>query len=386
MITITGTLSKGWMNRAIGVRFDRDYYFDPVKRHAIDCLCNEYAAETFPGMAVFYSESNLGRIDYWDKDQVQIGGIQPNMILGMLLGADFVPADDRDADISPCCLKHVGWAWVPKRDISRLGSPSAHAGKRRTRKQELHGPEPILPAPETLLNHDIVRLFDRQIRSEAKGPRRPIPPFFWDSSGRATIHGVLTTAQKLCGETVFMDMLTEPAKCMRLLNWIADAYIVLCRHFAQVADLPITDVHVGECSCCMVSPALVEEFVAPATSRIGEALGPVRFHSCGTSTHLLKAFAKIDRLRSLDLGSETSIRKAREIFGLEMPITIAPSPHDMSAESTQPIIDWAKRVLEENSDGDLGYVFHLESSYNVETVHALVNFVRHQSGGSSDER
>jgi hypothetical protein len=354
MITVTGTLSKGWMNRAIGVVFDRDYYFDPAKRHAIDRLCNEYAAETFPGMAVFYSESNLGRIDYWDKDQVQIGGIQPNMILGMLLGANFIPCGNRDADISPCCLKD--------KDVSEL------------------------PPVKALLNHDIVRLFDRQIRSEAKGPCRPIPPFFWDSSGRATIHGVLTTAQKLCGETIFMDLLTEPAQCVRLLDWIADAYIVLCRHFAQAADLPLTDVHVGECSCCMVSPALVKEFVAPVTSRIGKALGPVRFHSCGTSTHLLGAFATIDPLACLDLGSETSIHKAREIFGRQMRITIAPSPHDMSAESTQPIIDWAKRVLEENSDGDLGYVFHLESSYNVETIHALTDFVRHQTGGSSDER
>jgi hypothetical protein len=348
MITVTGTLSKAWMNRAIGVAFDRDYYFDPAKRHAIDCRCNEYAADTFPGMAVFYSESNLGRIDYWDKNQVLIGGIQPNMILGMLLGADFVPADDRDADITPCCLKNK---------------------------------EPgDLPAPETLLNHDLVRLFDQQIESERKGSLRPIPPFFWDSSGRAVIHGVLTTAQKLCGESIFMDMLTEPAKCRRLLNWIADAYIVLCRHFAQAADLSITDVHVGECSCCMISPALVEEFVAPITSRIGEALGPVRFHSCGTSTHLLGALTRVDHSHSLDFGSETSIRKARETFGGEMPITIAPSPQDMSAESTEPILAWAERVLEENAGGHLGYVFHLEPSYNIETIYTLTDFVQRQPG------
>jgi uroporphyrinogen-III decarboxylase len=177
-----------------------------------------------------------------------------------------------------------------------------------------------------------------------------------------------------------MDMLTEPVRCMRLLNWIADAYIVLCRHFAQAAGLPITDVHVGECSCCMVSPALVEEFVAPVTSRIGEALGPVRFHSCGTSTHILKSLAGIANLHTLDLGSETSIGKAREIFGREMPITIAPSPHDMSAEGTEPILDWAKRVLEENAGGNLGYVYHLEPSYNVETIYALTEFVQHQPG------
>jgi len=352
MITITGTLSKAWMNRALGVTFDRDYYFDPAKRYAVDCQCNEYAAATFPGMAVFYSESNLGRIDYWDKNQVLIGGIQPNMILGMLLGADFVPADDRDADITPCCLQNT--------------APGD------------------LPEPDALLHYDLVRLFDRQIRSEKKRQLRPIPPFFWDSSGRAVTHGVLTTAQKLCGEGIFMDMLTEPARCMRLLNWIADVYLALCRHFAQVADLPITDVHVGECSCCMISPALVEEFVAPITTRIGAALGPVRFHSCGTSTHLLGALTRIDPLGSLDFGSETSLRKAREVFGPEMPITIAPSPQDMSAESTQPLLDWARRVLEENAGGNLGYVFHLEPSYNVETIYALADFVQHQTGGSSN--
>ncbi len=354
MITITGTLSKAWMNRALGVAFDRNYYFDPATRHAIDCRCNEYAAETFPGMAVFYSESNLGRIDYWDKNQVLIGGIQPNMILGILLGADFVPADDRDADITPGCLKDKG--------------PGD------------------LPAPETLLSHDLVRLFDKQVRSEKRRQLRPIPPFFWDSSGRAVIHGVLTTAQKLCGESIFMDMLTEPARCMGLLNWIADAYLALCRHFSRAADLPITDVHVGECSCCMISPGLVEEFVAPITSRIGEALGPVRFHSCGTSTHLLGALTRIDPLGSLDFGSETSIRRAREFFGPEMPITIAPSPQDMSAESAEPVLDWAKRILEENAGGNLGYVFHFEPSYNIETIYALTDFVQHQAGGSSHGR
>jgi uroporphyrinogen-III decarboxylase len=182
-----------------------------------------------------------------------------------------------------------------------------------------------------------------------------------------------------------MDLLTEPDKSRRLLNWIADAYLVLCRHFAEAADLAITDVHVGECSCCIVSPTVVEEFIAPATSRISEVLGPVRFHSCGTSTHLLQAFTRIDRLHSLDLGSETSMRQARAIYGPQMPVTIAPSPQDMSAESTQPILDWAQRVLDENGDGDLGFVFHLEPSYNVDTIRALVDFVQHQPRGSSNE-
>ena len=345
MITVSGTLSKAWMHQTLGVTFDRDYYFDPDRRHAVDCLCNDYAAREFPGMGLFYSESNLGRLRYWDPSLVQAGGIQPNMILGMLLGAEFLPADDRDADITPACLADC-------------------------RPDDL-------PAPESLAEHDLIRRFDEQIAQiRSREGLKPIPPFFWDASGRAAIHGVLTTAQKLCGETIFLDMISEPQRAERIMAWIADAYVVLCRHFAEKADVTLTDIHVGECSCCMVSPTLVEEFVAPPTSRIGRALGPVRLHSCGASTHLLEAFARIEYLGSLDLGGETSIGRAREVFGPRMPMSIAPLPADMSSEDPAAILDWAQKVLPENNGGDLEFVYHLEPGYRLDVIRALTDAVK----------
>jgi hypothetical protein len=129
-----------------------------------------------------------------------------------------------------------------------------------------------------------------------------------------------------------------------------------------------------------VSPALVREFVVPATSGIARVLGPVRFHSCGNSTHLLEAFAGIECLGSLDVGGETSLRRAREVFGPEMPISIAPLPHDMSAESTTPIVDWAAEVLEENVGSPLDFVYHIEPDYNIETIRVLTEFLRRRDG------
>jgi hypothetical protein len=337
------------MHEALGVAFDRAYYFDPARRYAVDCACNDYAAREFPDMGLFYSESNLGRLAHWGKEQVLVGGIQPNMILGMLLGAEFVPADGRDADITPNCLAG--------REVADL------------------------PEPESLLSHELVGLFDEQIAQLRSGKEKQlvaIPPFFWDASGRAAVHGVLTSAQKLYGEAVFVDMMTEPRRCMEIMDWIAEAYVVLCRHFAQVAGIAIADIHVGECSSCMVGPALVEQFVVPATSRIGRALGPVRLHSCGASTHLLEAFAQIENLRSLDLGGETSIARVREIFRPEMWISVIPQPADMSAESTAPMLEWARRMLAENDGGNLEFVYHLDLAYNVETIRALTDFVRGQ--------
>jgi hypothetical protein len=347
MITISGTLSKGWLAKALGVKFDRDYYFDPDRRYAIDCKCNEYAAAQFPEMRLFYSESNLGQIDYRDKSQIQIGGIQPNMILGMIFGADFVPHDSHDADITPGCLL--------RKDIEDL------------------------PETESLLDHELVKLFDDQIkriRNDSSKQLRPIPPFFWDASGRATIHGVMTSAQKFLGENFLMAMITEPELCLDIMDLIGKAFIVLCRHFSEIADIPITSVHVGECSSCMVSPELIEKFVVPVTSKIGEQLGPIRLHSCGPSTNHLRAFSKITNLHSLDLGGETSIRKARQIFGKDMPISIAPLPQDMSAESTELILGWAKRIVEENDGGKLAFVYHVEENYNIDTIRALTDFVK----------
>ncbi len=346
MITISGTISKAWMAKTLGVKFDREYYLNPDIRYLVDSLCNEYALEHFGDMRLFYSESNLGQIDYWNDKQIQIGGIQPNMILGMLLGADFVPQDDKDADITPGCLT---------------------------------GKDPCdLPKPESLLAHPLINLFDEQIRQVQSGSQKqlcPIPPFFWDISGRVAIHGAMTSAQKLMGENIFIDMMTRPQPASEIMHWIAEAFIVLCRHFSEMARLPITEVHVGECASCMVSPELIERFVVPVTSDIGDKLGPVRLHSCGPSTNHLEAFSKITNLHSLDLGGDTSIRKARQVFGKEMLISVSPLPNDMSAESTDPILRWAKQIFEENDGGNLEYIYHLEPGYNINTIYALTDFV-----------
>ena len=186
----------------------------------------------------------------------------------------------------------------------------------------------------------------------------------------------MTTAQKLLGEAIFIDMISDPQRCMEIMRWISDAFIVLCQHFSETAHLPITSVHVGECSSCMVSPELIERFVVPVTSRIGRELGPIRLHSCGPSTNHIEAFFQIESLRSLDLGGDTSIRKVREVFGKDLPISVAPQPNDMSLESTEPILSWAGRILEENNGGNLGFIYHLEPSYNIDTIYALTDFVK----------
>ena len=172
----------------------------------------------------------------------------------------------------------------------------------------------------------MIRRLDAQIATVRRGrpDLRVIPPFFWDTSGRATIHGFLTTSLKLYGEEVFV----RGVRRIRVRRRAArlDHYRLYRAHPAlrPLGDLPITSVHIGECSGTMLRPAHYERFVIPYASRLGRELGPVRLHSCGRSDHLLAAIAEIANLGSLDTGSNTSVAAIRARFGADFRIDLAP--------------------------------------------------------------
>ncbi len=338
-VQFEASVSKAFMAQALGVAFDRAYYFDPFLRRETDLRCQAYLDSICPELDALYTESNLGRKAYWEQKQALIGGIQPNLLVGMLLGADFIPTPGGDADITPAC-----WA-----------------GK----------PVEALPPPETLVEHPLIRMLSQQIRM-VQAERRfcPIPPFFWDASGRAAVHGSLTTAQKFLGEEVFMDMLLDPDRVHHVMRWICEANIVLVRHFAALAGITIESVHVGECSSCMVGANEWEAFVSPTLERIGLALGPVRLHSCGPSDHILEALRKVGSLSCLDLGGETSLARVRDLFGLDFPVSIAPPVKLLASGNLDDLKAWTRNAFADNQGGWLVILYHLEPQYPLATVRA----------------
>lgn len=346
-ITLIGTVSKAWLAAHLEVSFSKDYYFDLGRRHATDCRCNAFVAQTFPDLDLFYSESNLGQREYWRDDMVLVGGIQPNMLLGMLLGAEFLPAVRRDADIVPNCL----------------------AG---TKVDDL-------PPPDSLLQHRLVEMFGQQIAEARARGLTPIPPFFWDVSGRAVFHGPLTTALKLFGEGFFEDMLEAPETCDRIISWVCECYLVLCRHFAACGNFAITSLHVGECSGCMVNADVHRRFVVGPVDRMAEQLAPVRLHSCGDSNHLMPSLTAARHLAALDFGGATRLDEPRQKFGPAFPLEIAPLVADLMAPTDGPVLNWLEQKLAENQGGRLILKYHLEPGYRVENIRAVAARLRREA-------
>lgn len=351
-ISIQASVSKGWLHREGGFIFDAPYYADPIHRKQQDAKINAFVAQRFPQWPIYAMEDNLVQAEHVTDKQILVGAIQPNMILAAMLGASFTPSSDKDADVD--------------------GYPLAGM-------QNIEG----LPSAQEMLASPFIKDLDAQInRLKTECPELDIiPPFFWDASGRATIHGILTTSLKLIGEEVMILMMTDPDWVHAVHRWIIDAYETLIRHYADMCGLKITSVHVGECSGTMFSGDMFEEFAVPYLSLLSERLGPLRLHSCGKSDHLISAFASIKGLSIIDTGSNTSIKTIRDTFGNNIEINTFPSTALlMKGSSQEEIIHWVQRVLDDNNGGKLKIAYHLEADYDEnnalaihETLASLVN-------------
>ncbi len=337
---IQASVSKGWLHKYWGFTFTEKYYTDPLFRHEQDKKINILLREKFPGYAIYNMESNLVQAEFVRDNHVLVGAIQPNMVLATLLGAHFFFYKDKDADVSIKPLENI------------------------SRKEEL-------PVPESILQHALIKELDRQIEfiNENYSGLRVIPPFFWDESGRATIHGIFTSSLKLIGDNIMIWMMSDPDLVHAIHQWIADAYFILLNHFSATGKLAITSVHVGECAGTMLSSQLYNDFVVPYTSQLGKRLGAVRLHSCGFSDHLISAISEIANLRVFDTGSGTSIGMMRELMGKDFEINVAP-PLELLRKGVpqSEVLGWLDKTLAENKDGNLQIAYHLEPDYDIQNA------------------
>lgn len=338
MIPFQISVSKGWLHDFGGFSFTESYYDDPYHRAKTDAEIDRYIQESFTDMPVYNFESNLVQQEFIHPGIIRVGALQPNLILGRLLGAEYVFPEGADADIDRSPLKGIA------------------------SKEEL-------PEPDGLLAHPAIRHFDRQIRSVMQDSGKIcIPPFFWDTSGRATIHGILTTAHKLVGEDFFILMYEDVDLAHAILTWITESYLLLIEHYARLGRIDITSAHIGECSGCLVSLPGFSEFAQPYIERISERW-PVRVHSCGRSDHLLESLTSIRNLYSLDVGSDTSVASIRARLGSRFLIEVAP-PVEILLEGSdeEAAARWAETTIIENQGGPLEVKIHLEPGYSLKNV------------------
>ena len=337
MIKVQASVSKGWLNKNGGFIFDSQYYLDPYYRMKQDEACHAFIKSRFPDYPIYNMEDNLVQAEYVVPDMMLVGAIQPNMIIAAALGAQFVFSEDKDSDVKG----------FPLKDIKSAG--------------DLPGIDEIIKLPF------IKSLEEQYLVAKQKYPEcRIIPPFFWDTSGRATIHGIITTSMKFIGQDIFTLMMINPELVKGIHSWITDVYIEVIKFFSALGGIPVTSVHVGECSGTMLDDSNYREFVTPYISRIGNEFGAIRLHSCGNADHILDAICEVENLKIIDTGSNTSLSKIRQLMGKDFEINVFPPVEVLSEGSkTEDLKNWLDKTLSDNVNGNLKIAYHLEPDYNL---------------------
>jgi len=337
MIKVQASVSKGWLHKYGGFVFDSRYYLDTYYRMKQDEACHAFIKCRFPDYPVYNMEDNLVQAEYVVPDMMLVGAIQPNMIIAAALGAEFVFSEDKDSDVKGYPLRDI----KDPRDLPDVNKVTG------------------LPFLKELAEQYKTAL------SEYAGCRI-IPPFFWDTSGRATIHGIITTSMKFIGQDIFTMMMMEPDLVKGIHGWITDVYIHVIKFFSELGNLPVTSVHVGECSGTMIDEFNYLEYVTPFISRIGREFGAVRLHSCGNADHVMNAICRIENLRIIDTGSNTSLARIRELMGNDFEINVFPPSEILSeGEDQREIREWLYKTLKDNNNGNLKIAYHIEPDYNL---------------------
>ena len=128
------------------------------------------------------------------------------------------------------------------------------------------------------------------------------------------MHTPYTTAFRLMGERVLELMMLEEELSVALLRWIMRQYENLWHAVCDRMDWTGTKVHFGDCAATMLSPRLYERILLPMYRELMADYEAAVIHSCGPSTHLLKLFRQVPRVKQLQLGDGTDLRLARDLF------------------------------------------------------------------------
>jgi hypothetical protein len=130
--------------------------------------------------------------------------------------------------------------------------------------------------------------------------------------------GILNNAQRLRGQQIFIDMLTEPDKTLHLFGCICTTMIESARkvQFLQRESGVNHDFFtVSNCLVNMLSPELYTQFILPFDQRISENFSATGIHNCAwNATPYLNDYALVKNVRYIDMGLESDLKLAGKLF------------------------------------------------------------------------
>ncbi len=130
--------------------------------------------------------------------------------------------------------------------------------------------------------------------------------------------GVLNTAFRLRGQTIFMDMIDNPERAFRIFDCVAATQIngyKIVHARQREAGLDYRFGTTANCVVNMVSPALYEQFLLPFDIKLRNAFENFGIHNCAWKVDpYLNGYARVVNLGYIDMGLESDLNRVQRMF------------------------------------------------------------------------
>ena len=278
-VTVSLNFTPSFYHKHLGVTYGEPYYFEPRYRSQIERAENRFLYEILGRFGVGSAEP---------APSTQIF-IQPVDLVKITQGSEIhCPSD--------ATLETLGqpWAGLTVGQIERIDAQDAAR-------------HPIIDALVRQY-HEIEALYGG--KADAFGIK----------TGVMDVHTPYTTAHQLCGESLFLLLMDDPAAARRIFAKIWEIYRAIFERLVRELGVPFPNrLAMGDCSASLLSDEVYRAGVLPVNQAMAAEFSSCTYHSCGRSSHLLPAFATISGMTTIQLGAGTDIAAAvRVLPGVEM--------------------------------------------------------------------
>ncbi len=166
-------------------------------------------------------------------------------------------------------------------------------------------------------------------------------------NGYINWQGILNNALRLRGDQILTDLLVWPEKCRHLFDCIRDTMVEAARRLQQRKK--DTGVHenfitVSNCAVNMVTPQMYREHLLPYDVELAEIFGCIGIHNCAwPATPYLDAYAEISYVGYIDMGLDSDLARARELFPTARRALMY-TPMDLAAKTEDAISNDLRRI------------------------------------------
>ena len=288
-----------WYHQNLQIDFDEPWHTDPIFRRDTVLRMREELRSRFP-------DAGISLTGHPDKPLDLLTGTYGAVSIAAIYGVPVI----YQVDNWPNCAHQ----YMTEEEISSLEPPDLD----------------INPHFQSLMTQ-----LDRISESEGR------------IEGFINWQGVLNNAHRLRGQELFLDMMVNPGLVNHLFDCITTTMIDAARrvHARQrETGVDIRFFTMSNCLVNMVSSEQYIQFLLPSDMRIAEAFETVGVHNCAwNASPYLDAYARISNVSYIDMGQDSDLRRARELFPqgrraiMYTPMDVAGKPLDEIRSDLQKI-------------------------------------------------